>query len=101
AGKLSTLDLPLREQAAAVAAGETSAADLLEASLARIEERNTALNAVVETFPERSQEMIDAAPPGPLHGVPIVIKDEWPLPWRAQGFGSGRMATGVGAGAAG
>ena len=85
------LDLPLREQAAAIAAGEADAGELLEAVLARIEERNPALNAVVETFPERSREMLAAAPPGPLHGVPVVIKDEWPLPWRAQRFGAADM----------
>lgn len=85
------LDLTLRGQAAAIAAGEVDAADLLEAALARIEERNPAINAVVETFPERSREMLAAAPPGPLHGVPIVIKDEWPLPWRAQRFGAAEM----------
>ena len=88
---MSALDLPLRGQAAAVAAGEVSAAELLDASLARIEERNPALNAVVETFPERSREMLDAAPDGPLKGVPVVIKDEWPLPWRAQRFGAAEM----------
>ncbi|HEU5105778.1 MAG TPA: amidase [Solirubrobacterales bacterium] len=85
------LDLPLREQAAAIAAGELDAAELLEATLARIGERNPALNAVVETFPERSREMLAAAPQGPLHGVPVVIKDEWPLPWRAQRFGAADM----------
>lgn len=85
------LDLPLREQAAAIAAGEADAAELLEATLRRIEERNPALNAIVETFPERSREMLAAAPRGPLHGVPIVIKDEWPLPWRAQRFGAADM----------
>jgi Asp-tRNA(Asn)/Glu-tRNA(Gln) amidotransferase A subunit family amidase len=85
------LDLSLREQAAAIAAGELDAGELLEATLARIEERNPALNAVVETFPERSREMLAAAPAGPLHGVPVVIKDEWPLPWRAQRFGAAEM----------
>lgn len=85
------LDLSLREQAAAIAAGEVDAGELLEATLGQIEERNPALNAVVETFPERSREMLAAAPPGPLHGVPIVIKDEWPLPWRAQRFGAADM----------
>jgi aspartyl-tRNA(Asn)/glutamyl-tRNA(Gln) amidotransferase subunit A len=85
------LDLPLREQAAAIAAGAADAAELLEATLRRIEERNPALNAVVETFPERSREMLAAAPQGPLHGVPVVIKDEWPLPWRAQRFGAADM----------
>ena len=90
---MSTLDLPLREQAAAIAAGEADAAELLDAALARIEARNPAINAVVETFPERSREMLEAAPRGPLHGVPVVIKDEWPLPWRAQRFGAAEMMT--------
>ncbi|MGN6216083.1 MAG: amidase [Solirubrobacterales bacterium] len=87
----TALDLPLREQARAIAAGEVDAAELLEAALRRIEQRNPAINAVVETFPERSREMLAAAPAGPLHGVPVVIKDEWPLPWRAQRFGAADM----------
>ncbi len=87
----SPLDLNLRDQAAAVAAGEVSPAELLDAALARIEARNPALNAVVETFPERSREMAAAAIEGPLRGVPVVIKDEWPLPWRAQRFGAAEL----------
>jgi len=87
------LDLSLRAQAAAIAAGEVDAAELLDATLARIEQRNPTLNAVVETFPERSREMLAAAPDGPLRGVPIVIKDEWPLPWRAQRFGAAQLLT--------
>ena len=35
--------------------------------------------------------MLDAAPEGPLRGVPVVIKDEWPLPWRAERFGAAEM----------
>jgi aspartyl-tRNA(Asn)/glutamyl-tRNA(Gln) amidotransferase subunit A len=85
------LDLSLRDQAAAIAGGAVDPAELLEAALARIDERNPAINAVVETFPERSREMLAAAPSGPLHGVPVVIKDEWPLPWRAQRFGAADM----------
>lgn len=85
------LDLSLREQARAIAAGEADSGELLEATLRRIEERNPALNAIVETFPERSREMLAAAPQGPLHGIPVVIKDEWPLPWRAQRFGAADM----------
>jgi aspartyl-tRNA(Asn)/glutamyl-tRNA(Gln) amidotransferase subunit A len=88
---VSGLDLSLRGQAAAIAAGEVDAGELLDATLARIERRNPAVNAVVETFPERSREMLAAAPAGPLHGVPVVIKDEWPLPWRAQRFGAADM----------
>jgi Asp-tRNA(Asn)/Glu-tRNA(Gln) amidotransferase A subunit family amidase len=85
------IDLSLRGQAAAIAAGEADPAALLDEALGRIGERNPALNAIVETFPERSREMLASAPDGPLRGVPIVIKDEWPLPWRAQRFGSAEM----------
>ena len=85
---MSALDLPLREQAAAVARGDVDPAELLDEALARIERRNPAINAVVETFPERSREMLAAAPDGPLRGVPLVIKDEWPLPWRAETVGA-------------
>jgi Asp-tRNA(Asn)/Glu-tRNA(Gln) amidotransferase A subunit family amidase len=98
---MSTLDLPLRAQAAAIASGDAEAAELLDACLARIEERNPAINAVVETFPERSREMLEAAPAGPLHGVPVVIKDEWPLPWRAQRFGAAEMPVATEAGESG
>ena len=85
---MSALDLSLREQAAQIAAGDLDAGELLDACLARIEERNPDLNAVVATFPERSREMLDQAPDGPLRGVPVLIKDEWPLPWRAETVGA-------------
>ena len=88
---MSGLDLTLRDQAAAIAAGELDPTELLDEALARIEVRNPAIDAIVETFPERSREMLAAAPPGPLHGVPVAIKDEWPLPWRAQRFGAAEM----------
>jgi Asp-tRNA(Asn)/Glu-tRNA(Gln) amidotransferase A subunit family amidase len=82
------LDATLREQAAAVAGGNADAGTLLDATLARIEERNPMVNAIVETFPEQSRRMLDEAPSGPLHGVPVAIKDEWPLPWRAERLGA-------------
>ena len=84
---LSLLDATLREQAAAVAGGDADPAELLDAALARIEERNPSVNAIVETFPEHSRRMLAEAPSGPLHGVPVAIKDEWPLPWRAERLG--------------
>jgi Asp-tRNA(Asn)/Glu-tRNA(Gln) amidotransferase A subunit family amidase len=85
---MSAIDLPLREQAAGIASGEIDAGELLDACLTRIEERNPELNAIVATFPEESRKMLDAAPAGPLRGVPVVIKDEWSLPWRAERVGS-------------
>jgi aspartyl-tRNA(Asn)/glutamyl-tRNA(Gln) amidotransferase subunit A len=75
-------DLPLREQARLLARGELGAGELLEATLARIEERNGPLRAVVATFPEQSRAMLAEAPPGPLCGVPVTIKDMFSLPWR-------------------
>jgi Asp-tRNA(Asn)/Glu-tRNA(Gln) amidotransferase A subunit family amidase len=85
---MSELDLGLRAQAAGIATGEIDAAELLDACLERIEQRNGDLNAVVATFPEQSRRMLAEAPDGPMRGVPVVIKDEWSLPWRAERVGA-------------
>jgi Asp-tRNA(Asn)/Glu-tRNA(Gln) amidotransferase A subunit family amidase len=85
---VNALDLSLREQAAQIAGGEVDPGELLDACLARIEERNPDLNAVVATFPEESRQMLEQAADGPLRGVPVLIKDEWPLPWRAETIGA-------------
>ncbi len=85
---MSALDLGLREQASRIASGEVDPGELLDECLARIEERNPELNAVVATFPDRSRRMLERAPDGPLRGVPVLIKDEWPLPWRAETVGA-------------
>jgi Asp-tRNA(Asn)/Glu-tRNA(Gln) amidotransferase A subunit family amidase len=81
-------DLSLREQAAAIASGELDPGELLEATLARIEERDGELNSVVARFPDESRRMLEQAPRGPLHGVPIAVKDMFTLPWRAPRDGS-------------
>jgi Asp-tRNA(Asn)/Glu-tRNA(Gln) amidotransferase A subunit family amidase len=85
---MDLLDRALREQAAAIAGGDVDPAELLDASLARIEERDPAVNAIVDTFPDESRRMLAEAPRGPLYGVPVAIKDEWPLPWRAERLGA-------------
>src|SRR5436190_17739951 len=85
---VSALDRPLREQAKAVASDDADPAELLEEALARIEERNPRVNAIVATFPEESRRMLAEAPRGPLYGVPVAVKDEWPLPWRAERLGA-------------
>jgi Asp-tRNA(Asn)/Glu-tRNA(Gln) amidotransferase A subunit family amidase len=82
------LDRTLREQAAAIASGDADPGEVLDAALERIEERNADVNAIVETFPEESLRMLAEAPRGPLYGVPVAIKDEWPLPWRAERLGA-------------
>ena len=76
-------DLPLRDQAAAIASGELDGAELLRATLQRIDERNGALNCVVATFPEDSERMLAEAPDGPLKGVPVAVKDQFQIPFRA------------------
>jgi Asp-tRNA(Asn)/Glu-tRNA(Gln) amidotransferase A subunit family amidase len=83
-------DVSLRDQAAGVAAGDLDPRELLRATLERIEERDGAYNSIVASFPEESERMLDAAPQGPLQGVPIAVKDMFTLPWRGPRDGSPR-----------
>ena len=74
----------LTEQVALVATGAVRSVDLVSAALGRIERLNPELNAFVTVIADRAlQEAAgrDALAAtgerlGPLHGVPIVIKDE-------------------------
>jgi len=74
------LDLGAREQAAALEAGQVSAEELMRATLARIDRRNGAVNAIVSL---RDEEVLlaearaaDQAPrKGWLHGLPMAVKD--------------------------
>ncbi len=69
--------------AQAIRGREVSAAETVEAHLRRIDEVNPKLNAVVQLASERAMDEARAAdaalargePLGPLHGVPITIKD--------------------------
>ncbi|HEX8052266.1 MAG TPA: amidase [Thermoleophilaceae bacterium] len=73
---------PALEQAAAVRAGEVSARELVEASLAAIERLDGDVNAFVTLVPERALAEADAIGPGdarPLAGVPMAIKDLGPV----------------------
>jgi Asp-tRNA(Asn)/Glu-tRNA(Gln) amidotransferase A subunit family amidase len=94
-------DLSLQEQAGAIASGELDATELLDATLTRMEERNDRINSVVDRFADESARMLAEAPEGPLHGVPIAIKDQFALPWRAPRDGAFKTPTGVGAGDSG
>ena len=88
-------DLSLREQARAIAEGELDATELLEATLARIEERDPPLRSIAESFASESARMLAEAPEGPLHGVPVAVKDMFALPWRAPRDGCVRNLFGV------
>ncbi len=69
--------------AAAIAAGERTAQEVVEAFIRRIEEVNPRLNAVVvERFEQARAEAAEAdarqaraEPLGPLHGVPVTLKE--------------------------
>ena len=71
------------ELAALVAAREVSSRELVEAHLDRIEAVNPAVNAVTTVLAEQALEAADArdreaaagAPLGPLHGVPVTVKE--------------------------
>ena len=75
--------LPAVELAALIARGEASSAEVVEAHIERIERVNPALNAVVvERYDEARGEAREADRRrasgellGPLHGVPITIKE--------------------------
>lgn len=64
---------------------EVSSRELLEHYLARVDELNPPLNAVVTTEPDRARAAADGADVaiargddlGPLHGVPMTVKDTY------------------------
>jgi amidase len=70
------------ELGAAMAAGSFSAAELTEAYLRRIERLDPLLHAVIETNPDaiaiaerRDRERRAGRVRGPLHGIPVLVKD--------------------------
>jgi amidase len=74
---------PARELAALIRARKLSPVELLDAHLAVIERLNPRLNAFVTLVPEQARAAAQAAeaavagggPLGPLHGLPVAIKD--------------------------
>ncbi|QIX25639.1 amidase [Nocardioides sp. JQ2195] len=56
--------------------GETSAREVVEAAIARIDKQDPQLNSVVATrFDEALAEVDAGLPDGPLRGVPVLVKD--------------------------
>jgi Asp-tRNA(Asn)/Glu-tRNA(Gln) amidotransferase A subunit family amidase len=76
--------LPAIELRRLIAGGDLSPVELVEAHLRRIEARNPALGAYVALMPERARDRARAAEramaagrdTGPLHGLPVAVKDE-------------------------
>ena len=71
------------ELARAIAAGEATSREVVESHLARIEQVNPQVNAVVRTMADTALAAADAADAavrrgdrlGPLHGVPCTVKE--------------------------
>lgn len=62
--------------AEAVRSGAVSAAELVEASIERIERRNPSLNAVIHPlFEDARRRAREPLPNGPFRGVPMLLKD--------------------------
>jgi fatty acid amide hydrolase len=88
------------ELANSVAANDVSAREAVDACLARIEEVNGRLNALVWPRVEqarREANQADAArrrgePIGSLHGVPVTIKDQFDVAGLPTTFGVARLA---------
>jgi aspartyl-tRNA(Asn)/glutamyl-tRNA(Gln) amidotransferase subunit A len=90
---MSLADLSLVEAAGRIARAETTSLAVLEACLARLDQVNGTLNAVIWLDRERAREAAAAAdaavkagrPLGRLHGVPLAHKDMY--------YQAGRPAT--------
>ena len=64
------------ELAAGIRAREFTAREVMESHLERIAEMNPLVNAIVTQLdPELALKAADEAPPGPLQGLPIAVKD--------------------------
>jgi amidase len=80
-------DLPVDELQERMKAGRLTARALTEAYLARIDQidrHGPALRSVIETNPDAlaiaealDKERTDKGPRGPLHGIPVLIKDNF------------------------
>src|SRR5215468_2019468 len=56
--------------------GSVSADELLDAAIERVEQRNPAINAVVDRMYDQAKAAIAAGlPSGPFSGVPFLLKD--------------------------
>jgi amidase len=62
-------------QAELVRNGDVTPIELVEAAIARVEQVNPALNAVIHERFDRARDEATRAPDGPFRGVPIVVKD--------------------------
>ena len=68
-------DLTATAARARIQAGQLTPAELMEACLARVAEREPVLRALAYLDPALARASAAAARPGPLHGLPLGVKD--------------------------
>ncbi|MBI2244519.1 MAG: amidase [Nocardioides sp.] len=89
------------ETARLVAGGEVSARGVVEHALARVEERDRGLNAISQLLVDAAiaeaqacdEALVAGGPIGPLHGVPVVIKEEIDVAGTVTTFGGEANST--------
>lgn len=75
-GDEGILEMDATGQAAAIARGELSPTEVVEASIRRAESVNPTLNSVIHEFYDEAREQAAGAlPEGPFRGVPFLFKD--------------------------
>jgi len=80
--------MPLWRMRDAVARGEASAAELVEAHLAEIERTNPQVNAFIEVYAGEARQRAREPLRGALAGVPVTVKDSFDLEGRVTWCGS-------------
>lgn len=98
---MSLTDLTLTELGAALRAKRTSSREIVDAFLERIRRVDGKLHAFIEVYETEARALADAAdraratglPIGPLHGLPIGLKDLFDIEGRI-GTGGSKMWTG-------
>jgi aspartyl-tRNA(Asn)/glutamyl-tRNA(Gln) amidotransferase subunit A len=89
-------NLMLTEQASLLLSGQCSSREIVDAHLARIGRLDAKLHAYVEVYADEARQLADAAdraraaglPLGPLHGLPICLKDLCDIDGRIGTIGS-------------
>jgi aspartyl-tRNA(Asn)/glutamyl-tRNA(Gln) amidotransferase subunit A len=93
---MTLIDRSATDLARAIAAGETSSEEIVRAHLARIDAVNPRVNAIVGRLDEEAladarradQELARGSRRGPLHGVPVTLKESLSIAGKVTSCGS-------------
>ncbi|MFL6158010.1 MAG: amidase [Marmoricola sp.] len=100
---MSTADLPASDLVRLTTSGGASAKEVVEASLERITRRDPGLNAFSVVLADEARAdaarldtlIAEGGQPGPLHGVPVAIKEELDVAGCVTTFGGSANSTPV------